>query len=489
MGFEEYFRFEGQTELRQYVNFLMGMAPSGIHRAYLVDPGRLDFARKKAPSTIVGVQLAASVTAAIAVKLLLGRGGVKAAPYHHHYDAYLGRLAETRLRWGNAGPLQQMKCRAVTQAFESLSRQPAKPEPVYPATVMEEIIAIARWTPSGDNSQPWRFQPVDENRLTVYIENDSADNIYEYRDGQPTLLSAGMLLASLRIAASAFSRTMQWNEAGKRGKVHQIDVTFIPDASIAPDPLTSFVPLRSVDRRPYRLRPLSGAKKELLEAALGNDLEITWYETIRDRMKIAGLNAAATDIRLQIPETFAIHKQVIDWRRRQSPTGIPAAALGLDRSTLTIMRWAMQSWERLDRFNRRAGTFPARLQMDYLPGVFCAAHFSIKLKSQATPELQVTQLLEAGESLQNFWLMATKLGLVMQPSLAPLAFAYLGGTGKSFTVNQRMQTAGEALARQCSGLFPGRLETIFLGRIGQARSSGSACRSTRRDFDALIEKP
>src|ERR1019366_3591368 len=109
---------------------------------------------------------------------------------HHHYDAYLGQLAETRLRWGNAGPIQQMKCRAAEQTFESLSRQPAKPEAVYPATAMEEIIDVARWTPSGDNSQPWRFQPVDENRLTVYIENDSADNIYEYRDGQPTLLSA-----------------------------------------------------------------------------------------------------------------------------------------------------------------------------------------------------------------------------------------------------------------------------------------------------------
>lgn len=112
MSFEEYFRFEDRSELRQYINFLLGMAPNGMHRAYLVDPTRVDLANKKGPSSIVGVQLCASFTAAQVVKMLLKRGSVRPAPYHYHFDAYLNRFRTFRSP-GNNGFLQRIKANAV----------------------------------------------------------------------------------------------------------------------------------------------------------------------------------------------------------------------------------------------------------------------------------------------------------------------------------------------------------------------------------------
>lgn len=117
MTFEDYFRFEGKSELRQYINFLMGLAPSGMHRAYLVDPSRLDVVRRKAPSTIIGVQLCASFTAAQAVKFLLGRGEVKEAPFHYHFDSYLNIFKAGR-RPGNNGLLRRWKGDAVERALK-----------------------------------------------------------------------------------------------------------------------------------------------------------------------------------------------------------------------------------------------------------------------------------------------------------------------------------------------------------------------------------
>ena len=108
MTFEDYFRFEGKNELRQYLNFLIGLAPSGMHRAYLADPSRLDIARRKAPSTMIGVQLCAAFTGAQAVKVLLGRGDVRPAPYHYHFDAYLNKFQSGRRR-GNNTVLQRLK--------------------------------------------------------------------------------------------------------------------------------------------------------------------------------------------------------------------------------------------------------------------------------------------------------------------------------------------------------------------------------------------
>jgi molybdopterin/thiamine biosynthesis adenylyltransferase len=117
MSFEDYFRFEGKTELRQYINFLMGLSPSGMHRSYLVDPSRLDIARRKTPSTIVGAQLCASFTAAQAVKLLLGRGDVRPAPYHYHFDAYLN-IFKCGRQSGNGGLLQRLRGNAVERFFK-----------------------------------------------------------------------------------------------------------------------------------------------------------------------------------------------------------------------------------------------------------------------------------------------------------------------------------------------------------------------------------
>lgn len=108
MPFEDYFRFEGKSELRQYIHFLMGLAPSAMHRAYLVDPSRLDIARRKAPSTMIGVELCAAHTAAQVVKVLLGRGEVRPAPYHYHFDSYLNKFRVGR-RAGNNGMLQRLK--------------------------------------------------------------------------------------------------------------------------------------------------------------------------------------------------------------------------------------------------------------------------------------------------------------------------------------------------------------------------------------------
>jgi hypothetical protein len=116
MSFEDYFRFEGASELRQYVNFLLGLAPKGLHRKYLVDPSRLDIARRKTPSTIIGVQLCASFTAAQVVKLLLKRGEVRAAPFHYHFDAYLN-IFKMQAQSGNGGILQRWKGNMAEKFF------------------------------------------------------------------------------------------------------------------------------------------------------------------------------------------------------------------------------------------------------------------------------------------------------------------------------------------------------------------------------------
>lgn len=108
MQFEEYFRFEDGPEKEMPLRFLLGLAPTRLHMGYLVDPSAVDLANHKGPSTIMACQLCAGVAAAEALKILLGRGPVRAAPKGYHFDAYLNKLALTWRPWGNRNPLQRL---------------------------------------------------------------------------------------------------------------------------------------------------------------------------------------------------------------------------------------------------------------------------------------------------------------------------------------------------------------------------------------------
>lgn len=353
---------------------------------------------------------------------------------------------------------------------------------------IEEIIDIARWAPSGDNAQPWRFRLIDDDTVIVTVKDDSGDNVYEYRNAEPTLLSAGMLLESMRIAATAFSRQVSWTYEGRNNSNYKIRISLEQRSGIEVDPLYSYLPIRSVNRRPYKRRRLSPDSKKRLSDALGNQLTLKLYEQFGERWRFSRLNARATDIRLRIPETFSIHRRIIDWERNQSPVGIPARAVGLDPLTLRIMRWAMQRWSRTQLLNHLGGTFTAALQMDYVPGLCSAAFFTIAMSGGVSPEHRISALLQAGESIQRFWLTATKLGLAVQPGLATLAFAHYGKMSVPFTTDLSARRSSKRLASSLERALRATAgECIFIGRIGWPLAETKICRSTRLPLAELIE--
>ncbi len=108
MTFEEYFRIEGCDEEEMALRFMLGLSPAMLQRGYLVDPSRVNLAQRRGPSTIAACQICAGVTATEALKILLGRSGVLAAPHGYQFDAYRNRLARTWRPGGNRNPLQQI---------------------------------------------------------------------------------------------------------------------------------------------------------------------------------------------------------------------------------------------------------------------------------------------------------------------------------------------------------------------------------------------
>ena len=235
------------------------------------------------------------------------------------------------------------------------------------------------------------------------------------------------------------------------------------------------------------MEPLAPQDRVLLTKSVGQELSVEWFQPLAARWKVATLTRLATDIRLRIPETFAVHRRIVDWDQSLSPAAIPSGALGVDAMTLKVMRWSLMDWKRADFSNRLGSPFIAGLQMDAAPGIFSSAYFAFRLKGRlGDPKERVSQLLRAGQSVQRFWLTATRLGLVMQPCLAALAFTHYGSTGEAFTVSKSGRRVAAKLAHKANQVLSRPEELVFLGRIGWPNVRKLESRSTRVPLTSLM---
>ncbi|TFW22164.1 ThiF family adenylyltransferase [Duganella callida] len=106
MTFEEYFGWGDLPDLEKGLRFLVGLAPAGLHGGYLVDPSTINLKEQRGPSTIMGCQLCAGAAATEALKILLNRGEVLAAPRGYQFDAFRNKLVRTWRPGGHRHPLQ-----------------------------------------------------------------------------------------------------------------------------------------------------------------------------------------------------------------------------------------------------------------------------------------------------------------------------------------------------------------------------------------------
>ena len=121
MTFEDYFCLDGHAEFEQAIRFLIGLAPAMLHRGYLMDPDAVDLVAHRGPSTVIACQICAGMAAAEALKILLKRGRLRAAPAGMQFDAYSGKLRRTLRPGGNRHPLQRLAIAIARRQLANMS--------------------------------------------------------------------------------------------------------------------------------------------------------------------------------------------------------------------------------------------------------------------------------------------------------------------------------------------------------------------------------
>ena len=352
---------------------------------------------------------------------------------------------------------------------------------------IEKILDSARWAPSGDNTQPWRFEVVDDLHAVVH-GFDTRDHCVYDLDGHPSQISIGALLETASIAATAYGLSTEVRRRTESPDIRPtFDLYFRPDPSVKADPLIAAIASRSVQRRPMEMRRLTQAERQSLEASVTQSHHVIWLEGGDTKLKTALLMFRSAKLRLTMPEAYRVHSDVIEWNAQFSVDRIPDQALGVNGATTRLMRFVMHSWERVEFFNNfLAGTWAPRIQMDFIPALACAAHFV--LHSKTAPNT-IDDYVSAGRALQRFWLTATHLGLQLQPELTPLIFARYAREKLRFSTDPSMDAKAQAVERNLQALIgeEASRHAVFFGRVGAGPAP--TARSTRLDLAKLLTGP
>ncbi len=349
-----------------------------------------------------------------------------------------------------------------------------------------QILDRARWAPSGDNTQPWRFEIVGDDRVVVHGHDTRDEILYDF-DGHASHMAHGALLETMKIAASAVGLAMSWQaESDSEWRRIKYMVTFTPSAEIGIDPLSECVEQRTVQRRPMKIGSLSATQRQALIKAAGGAFVVQFFEALSEKKSIANLLWDNAHIRLTCPEAFPIHQSIIEWGAQFSKDRIPEQAVGVDPATAKLMRWVMQSWRRVEFFNRYLmGTIAPRVQLDFIPAIMCSAHLLIK------PNVKPSCLedwVALGGAMQRVWLTTTLLGLHLQPEMTPVIFRWYARAERKFSERPEFAAKAFSLAGQFERIAGASDQQAFgfFCRIGV--SSIPKSRSVRLGLDELLSR-
>lgn len=353
-----------------------------------------------------------------------------------------------------------------------------------PMDVIQKILELALWTPSGDNQQTWRFRIEGGTKFSV-LAWDTRDHCVYDLDGRATQIALGALFENIRLAATQFGLipVVRRNEARQIHR-YSFEVDLRAESRLARDPLIEQIPLRTVQRRPMRTRRLTDSEKTRIQQAVGADHQINWFESLPVRLKVAQLLFKSAKLRLTLPEAYATHASVIEWRARFSREKVPDQAVGMDPISTRLMEFALVSWQRVRFANRfLGGTFLPRIQLDLLPGLACAAHFVLAANN---PPQTVEDFMSAGAAWMRAWLTSSALGLYQQPEMTPLIFSRYARERVRFSAEADAFERADAIRAAFYELIGEKVaeRAVVMARIGAGPAP--LARSLRRSLSGML---
>lgn len=224
----------------------------------------------------------------------------------------------------------------------------------YMMDVIQKILETAVYAPSGDNSQPWRFE-VEKNSIFVFNLSERDIPFYNYEQ-KGSYVAHGALIENIKVLASAqgFKTNIKlFNDNTKKDLVAVIDL--VQDNNIVADNLHKVVALTCTNRKPYEDRELTNEQVDYFVRS-STEVEEGDVKLVTDKelKKQLGLFSSVNEkIVLTTPKLHKIFFDHLVWtekEEREKKTGLFLKTLELSPPQQIAFR-LIRNWKIMKLLN------------------------------------------------------------------------------------------------------------------------------------------
>lgn len=277
--------------------------------------------------------------------------------------------------------------------------------------IITKIIEYGTYAPSGDNSQPWRFEAEESTGRIKIFNIPGKDNPILNVRNRGSYIAHGALIENMLIAAPhmGLAADLKIFPQGTSDLTATIALTQLEPKD---EPLFTFIKERATNRRPYKNIPLSEGEKEVLfEAASSiSGCELKLVEDKKQMQVIAQAMSVTEKVALETKELHELFFKDIIWDNDKNEKGEP----GLYIKSLEvppparlifkiIKNWRVMKFFNALGFNKMAAKGNAGVY------VSASAHGTVIVENKDE------NFVSAGRAFQRIWLEATRMGLSIQP--------------------------------------------------------------------------
>lgn len=275
---------------------------------------------------------------------------------------------------------------------------------------IKKIIQDAIWAPSGDNSQPWRFE-ITGDKLKIFNIPTRDNPILNFQQSG-SYIAHGALIENICLCASALGYEAVVTLFPRSTESDIIAEVSLNKSGRVADPLERFIKERHTNRKPYRTETLNNQVLNNLRQT--EKQEYGRVAIISHRNKINEVAPA-----LSVMEKIALeHKNLhrlffgdILWSEAENRKGKPGLFIKTlevpppARLLFRILKfWSATRFANFFGFSHLASRGNAKLYTQ-------SGAYAVILSSHDSP----TGFVNAGRLTQRVWLTATSLGLSVQP--------------------------------------------------------------------------
>jgi|GEM_PF-4154085 len=341
----------------------------------------------------------------------------------------------------------------------------------------------AKWAPSSHNDQNCSWERLKGQSIKITATQISS-LANQHETHRVSLNMLGIFLETLEESAHFFGYKVVIVKSPKKEKEVYVLTVKLEKLTKPVDNLGNFIKARFTDRRLFKTKPLTTSEKKSLENALEDNYKVLWKETISGKARVTHLNAKSMKLEIQHPHFYEELKSAIKLDSKFSARRIPDKSFNFSLLTRFILGKVLRNRDLYARINKCAGFVMPIVETSLIPDMCSGAHILLTRTKEDIKNLKsqtfIEQAIQDGRMIQRFWLTATSLGLVLQPTFVQLCFSREPNGESHIGTNATFKKALESIRKlfiKTHNIEPEK--AVFAGRIGIPKDRRIYSRSTR----------